>query len=477
MAVTAIRTIKPKPNAGRNWQSARPGSGRGDASSNEDHSSPIRAYHIRWQSRTSRESRWMPWTLADENFLRNHYRRMKIGELAVALGRTFWSVRSQIAELKKKEGNNLAGAIRLKEVLERHELGVREFAKIVNVPVTNLCNLLNSGTLTKKDERAGLKVRISEALLKRGISERDIFNGLEQKALNKRQPTAADEEEWEGEMLSQSAMDHFGLAEDPFEKSSVRGKEDLFVTDARTRVREIIIKAVSRRGFLGVWGEVGSGKTLLWTEVEASLGEKFRVVQPRTMEKERLTIHNLQEALITDLRGGRHDYTEPLRSSHEARDRQIQALLGLYDQEGIGVVLLIEEAHRIPLRTLKALKSLHELQFGFSSPLAIVLLGQPELKHNLWDDLRIREVTRRCRLVELPKLRPAEIPEYLGFKFKRVKEDIKKCFSKDGLDALAAKLRTGAPALQVNNLAVHALNHAADICHVGPVNAEVISSL
>jgi len=94
----------------------------------------------------------------------------------------------------------------------------------------------------------------------------------------------------------------------------------------------------------------------------------------------------------------------------------------------------------------------------------------------VWGDLTVREVTRRCRLIELPCLRAPELRAYLKFKFDRVGMGLDKIVSDDGMKAMTDRLKAGAPALQVNNLMTLAMNRAAEL-KSGQVSGELIYSL
>jgi type II secretory pathway predicted ATPase ExeA len=120
--------------------------------------------------------------------------------------------------------------------------------------------------------------------------------------------------------------------------------------------------------------------------------------------------------------------------------------------------------------------------------LAIVLVGQPELKAML-DESRnweAREVIRRIEVVELDPLQNStEIQGYLDVKFERLGLDRSAIITTDGCDALAAKLSrrvkdgpvyTVAYPLLVNNWTARALNLAAEI-GADIVDAEVVGSL
>ena len=63
---------------------------------------------------------------------------------------------------------------------------------------------------------------------------------------------------------------------------------------------------------------------------------------------------------------------------------------------------MIEEAHGLPLPTLKHLKRFFELKNGFERLLGIVLIGQTELAQKLSENNpAVREVVQRCEVVTL----------------------------------------------------------------------------
>ena len=70
---------------------------------------------------------------------------------------------------------------------------------------------------------------------------------------------------------------------------------------------------------------------------------------------------------------------EPLRSSSDARYRQLENRLKESHRTGTRHVVLIEEAHAMPKATLRHLKRFVELEDGFSRLLSVILLGQNEL--------------------------------------------------------------------------------------------------
>ncbi|MEX3556147.1 MAG: AAA family ATPase [Burkholderia gladioli] len=128
-------------------------------------------------------------------------------------------------------------------------------------------------------------------------------------------------------------------------------------------------------------------------------------------------------------------------------------------------LLVIEEAHRLPIPTLKHLKNFYELKAGSRQLLSILLLGQPELARRLSPfDMEIREVWQRCEMVKLEAL-GQQLPDYLKFRLGAPAQ----VFREDALAALAARLtdtqsqRSYLYPLAVDNWSAAALNVAARV--------------
>lgn len=104
---------------------------------------------------------------------------------------------------------------------------------------------------------------------------------------------------------------------------------------------------------------------------------------------------HIAEAILGYRRGC---WKNPKRSS-EARFRQLHRVLRDSRRTGRSHVLVIEEAHALPIPTLKHLKRFMELEDGFKKLLGIILIGQPELAMKLSEQSQeAREVVQRCHV-------------------------------------------------------------------------------
>ncbi|MDR1286773.1 MAG: AAA family ATPase [Treponema sp.] len=284
-------------------------------------------------------------------------------------------------------------------------------------------------------------------------------------------------------MLNLNTRKVFGIFKDPFTDDVITAG-DVYLNDGSRFAAEYLFQTARAGGMLALVGESGSGKSTIrrlaidrWQLED----QKVRVISPRIIDKGRLTASLICDAVIADCS------TEKPRRTLEAKARQVEHILTNSSRSGFSHVLMIEEAHDLSIQTLKYLKRFWELEDGFKKLLAIVLIGQVEMKAKL-DESRnweAREIIRRMEILELEPLNGKEIAGYLGLKFARLGKERNSVFTDDACEALARKLqrqtRNGvvysvAYPLLVNNWARKAMNLAASM-KVKTVDADVVNSL
>lgn len=300
----------------------------------------------------------------------------------------------------------------------------------------------------------------------------DIYRGQHPKGCHTGQHAQKpDIDPIETEMLTPQAKKLFKLFRDPF-TDDVQGPEDVFLSADQRYIREVLFATARHGGFVAVSGESGSGKTTLRRDLLDRIqreGHPVVAIQPRVIDKGVLTASAICHAIIDDLNPG-----AKVPRSLEAQARAVERVLTESSRAGNSHVLLIEEAHDLSIQTLKYLKRFWELEDGFKKLLAIILVGQPELKAKL-DERRnyeAREVIRRCEIAELMPLDNV-LEDYLRLKFKRVDVDYTAIFTADAADGIRSRLtRPGKTSrdlismvypLTVNRLVVRALNLAAEL--------------
>lgn len=282
------------------------------------------------------------------------------------------------------------------------------------------------------------------------------------------------------ENLKQATLRHFGLVRDPF-NDEIREAADVFLTPDVRYVREALFQTASHGGFVAVVGESGAGKSTLREDLQDRInreGRQIVVIEPYVLAMEdndqkgkTLKAAHIAAAILETAAPG----TKPYRDA-EARFRQVHRALQESARAGNKHVLIIEEAHSLPLPTLKHLKRFFELKHGFERLLGIVLIGQTELAQKLAENNpAVREVVQRCELVTLLPLTDGKLAGYLKHKFGRAGGDLAKVMDESAIDAVAERLtvrsRTAKGAeqhsllypLAVNNLVSAAMNQAAEL--------------
>ena len=279
------------------------------------------------------------------------------------------------------------------------------------------------------------------------------------------------------EGLKPETRKHFKLPRNPF-VDDIQTPADVFQTPSVRYVRAALNDCAMHHGFIAVVGESGAGKSTLAEDLQERIradGKDILIIRPYVLGMEGTddrgkTLKSMQiaEAIATAL-----DPNVVLKQSSEARFRQIHELLKASRAVGRHHLLIIEEAHCLPLATLKHLKRFLELKDGMQRLLGIALIGQPELRQRLSSqNAEVREVAQRCEAVTLDPL-DAELEGYLQHKFARFDLKLADVFEPDAFDAIRARLirmpRGGKPTdatsacypLVVNNLVARAMNAAA----------------
>lgn len=278
----------------------------------------------------------------------------------------------------------------------------------------------------------------------------------------------------QNQALSPEARAHWHLARNPF-VDDVQSPDDVYQTPSVRYVRAALLDAALHHGFVAIIGESGAGKTTLAEDLDERIKADRRdvlVVRPYVLAMEAsdtrgktLKSGHIAEALVAAL-----DPQASVRSSPQARFAQVHTLLKASRAAGRRHLLLIEEAHCLPVATLKHLKRFTELKDGMQRLLGVALIGQPELRDRLGShNAEVREVAQRCEVVTLDAL-DAELEGYLQHKFARFELKLSDVFAANAFDAMRARLihtpRGGKPRslcypLIVNNLVCRAMNLAA----------------
>lgn len=307
------------------------------------------------------------------------------------------------------------------------------------------------------------------------------------------EPTEPKEEEpmlLRNETLTPAARRHFKLSRSPF-VDDIQSREDVFASQHGRYVRAALLDAAANHGFIAIVGESGSGKSTLREDLEERIREERRpiiVIKPYVLAMEPndtrgkpMKAGQIAESIARTLAPN-----VQLKSSPDARYRQVHELLKSSRAAGYSHLLVIEEAHRMPLTTLKHLKNFMELKDGLRRLLGVCLIGQPELRLLLSEqNPEVREIVQRCEQITMEPL-DADLEGYLTHKLDRAGVKLADVLEADALDAIRTRLismpRGGRASdavsmcfpLVVNNLVCRALNAAAQVGYP-KVDAQVIA--
>lgn len=227
---------------------------------------------------------------------------------------------------------------------------------------------------------------------------------------------------------------NLGYKSDPFKTAK-------FETGDALRVRRIVAMAIESRAMVTIVGPRGIGKT---EAIEDALKHKgATIITLEKSEKTKITSGDIEMAMVLDLSS-----ESPLGG--EKLGRQVRPILGAAAlNERKKVVLVIEEAQRLNVATLKSLKTLREKKWmGEAELFTVILISQsdPMARPGL------SEVRLRIDCVHLQGLTSAEAAGY-------VRGTVGRHFEEDAIEAVST-LPAARNFLELQELCVMLLNLA-----------------
>ncbi|MBF0186828.1 MAG: AAA family ATPase [Magnetococcales bacterium] len=200
-------------------------------------------------------------------------------------------------------------------------------------------------------------------------------------------------------------LDHFGLERFPF--SNTPDTRLFYEGCDRGTVLEMLVRAITHgESVIKVVGEVGSGKTMICRMVTEELSEEFSLVY---LANPNLRGEDISRAILSEL----GVVAEEHRSNTALDDLLFDTLVDVSSSKR-RVVVLVEEAQRMPLETLSQLCDLLKMRHETERLLQLVLFGQPELDQNL----SVRQMRFLNQIIslnlELRPLKGEELANYLA---------------------------------------------------------------
>jgi type II secretory pathway predicted ATPase ExeA len=383
--------------------------------------------------------------------------------------------------------------LKLNHIVNQYGLQRTEIARLCGVSRSAISLLANRGKYPARTARETTQASVRQALEALGVPEAAAAGAFEEVAeprANEAPPASHPQPQVERKdphmlirkvSLAPDTLEFFRLERDPFMPPTTRS--EVFMGRALRVTYEHMRTKALYGGFLAISAESGAGKSTLKDTLIQELAERAEVIviEPSVIGMEEndragktLKATHISEAILREIA----PYEKPKRSL-EARAVQIRDALarGIKENPKRRYLLLIEEAHRLPVATLKHLKGFYELKAGGRQLLSILLLGQTELARRLSPlDMEIREVWQRCEIVRLEPL-GKQLPEYLKHRLGPTAA----VFAPEALDALAARLtvstanRSYLYPLAVDNWSAAAMNLAAKV-GARQISAETIDA-
>lgn len=375
----------------------------------------------------------------------------------------------------------------IKQLLKQHDIAQSSLCKPLGVSTATVNLFVNHGQRPKKNPEQ-FQSKFIDLLQTKGIAADQIQQALKtasstenDQALTLDAATPLEEQLMllRKQTLTPAAKKNFKLFKNIFTEN-IRSSNELFNNSDINYVRESMWQAAKgNSSFIAVVGQSGAGKTTLRRELIDRIErerEPVVVIEPYVLATEdndikgkTLKASHIAEAILAALAPSTNAKRSP-----EARFRQIHNLLKESSRAGHHHVLIIEEAHSLPIPTLKHLKRFIELENGFTPLLSIILIGQDELKVKLAENNQeVREVVQRCEIVTLEPFTQTTLVDYLQHRCKAADRKLSDFIDESGLDAICTKLTRNVGRknqhesllypLAVGNLLTGALNIAADL--------------
>ena len=238
---------------------------------------------------------------------------------------------------------------------------------------------------------------------------------------------------------------HFGFVEPPF---SVSPDPRFFY--ANPVYREALVTLhygiETRKGFVIITGEAGTGKTTLLRMLMHNLDS---AIHTAFIFNPRLSFTALLRFILSDL-GLASSAKDRLKLTEQLNSYLIEQL-----KKGHTVALLVDEAQALSDEILEELRLLSNLETDREKLIQIVLMGQPELERKL-DQPELRQlkqrVTLRCRLLPLSQ---HEVGLYIASRLKTAGYEGKELFVPEAVEQIT-RYSNGIPRL-VNVICDNAL--------------------
>ena len=234
----------------------------------------------------------------------------------------------------------------------------------------------------------------------------------------------------------------YGFSEKPFELTP--NPRFLYLTRNHREVLASMIHGIkNRKGFLSMTGEGGTGKTTLIHSLLDHLDPKVKTV---LIFHTTITFTDLLKTILQELDQA------TLKESRTDLLHQLVQLLVQMDKRGETLVIIIDEAHKLPQKTLEELQVLSDLKY---KGIQILFAGQPELEDKLNSE-NLHQLKQNIPISrQIRGLSEEESKEYIDHRLRLVGSSSSRIFSPKALSLICSHAQ-GIPGA-INTLCDNAL--------------------
>ena len=257
----------------------------------------------------------------------------------------------------------------LKEVMKITKLSQVQLAKKLDISRRTLIRILNVLDGGKH------KTKLADKIVKNLRSNLKVLNpeNFFQPG-NKEKPKIIIEKQlkMEGINMDKTTMNFFNLKVDPFESPKIVHPDDQWVSDEFTSLLEKIQYAAEVKTFFTFIGGVGTGKSNLMRKARHELTKLKNIIVASIppLAVPYMDDTSLMSAVIKSISKDAKPF-----NSIDNRARQLAEKLYECEQSNTRIIILIDDAHKLPPEGLRALKIILES----SDNVSIVLAAQPKI--------------------------------------------------------------------------------------------------